>query len=97
MVLGHHGAVEDGLRLLRRHRGQLSFWEEWIRRRAAAWPESVAVARCVDGLLAEDPLLGAFERFPPPARQRERYFMSNSVNGFLGWVLKAEGGRRKAE
>jgi hypothetical protein len=41
---------------------------------------------CVDGLLAEDPLLGAFGLFPQPAQERERYFLKNSVSGFLGWL-----------
>ena len=45
-----------------------------------------AVERLADGLLAEDPLLRAFASFPAPAKQRERYFLKNSLNGFLGWV-----------
>ncbi len=92
MVVGHFGATDDGSRLLALHRGQLRFWETWLRRNAGPGPADEAVLRCVDGLLAEDPLLAAFDRFPEPARPRERYFMSNSINGFLGWLKNSEGG-----
>jgi glyoxylase-like metal-dependent hydrolase (beta-lactamase superfamily II) len=97
MVVGHLGATGDGRRLLARHRGQLAFWEAWLRRHAGPASNAEAVSRCADGLLAEDPLLAAFDRFPPATRDRERYFMSNSVNGFLGWLRNSESGEGKAE
>ena len=81
MVVGHHGIRDNGAELLRRHREQLLFWEGWI-----AAHRDDTVERLAEGLLAEDPLLRAFAGFPAPAQQRERYFLKNSVNGFLGWV-----------
>ncbi len=86
MVVGHHGLRDNGAELLRRHREQLLFWEGWIATHQAEAGDANAVERLVDGLLAEDPLLRAFDSFPAPAQQRERYFLKNSVNGFLGWV-----------
>jgi glyoxylase-like metal-dependent hydrolase (beta-lactamase superfamily II) len=86
MVVGHHGIRNDGAELLRRHREQLLFWEEWIAGHPADAADANAVERLADGLLAEDPLLRAFASFPAPAKQRERYFLKNSINGFLGWV-----------
>jgi len=47
-----------------------------MRRCPAAWR----------GFLAEDPLLSAFGLFTGPAQERERYFLKNSVSGFLGWL-----------
>jgi glyoxylase-like metal-dependent hydrolase (beta-lactamase superfamily II) len=97
MVVGHFGMVEDGAQLLTRHREQLVFWEKWIGERIGEPTGDAAVSRCMEGLLAEDPLLSAFDRFPPPAQKREQYFMGNSINGFLGWLKNSEEGRRKAE
>jgi glyoxylase-like metal-dependent hydrolase (beta-lactamase superfamily II) len=97
MVVGHFGMIEDGGELLTRHRDQLLFWEKWIGERIGGLTGDAAVQRCMEGLLAEDPLLSAFDQFPPPAQQREKYFMGNSINGFLGWIKDSEGGRQKAE
>jgi len=73
------------------------FWERWIEDRSGGTTGDAVVQLCMEGLLAEDPLLSAFDQFPPPAQKRERYFMGNSINGFLGWLQKSESGRRKAE
>jgi len=97
MVVGHFGMLEDGTGLLTRHREQLLFWEKWIGDRIGRPTGEATVSRCMEGLLAEDPLLSAFDQFPPPAQQREKYFMGNSINGFLGWIRNSEGGRRKGE
>jgi glyoxylase-like metal-dependent hydrolase (beta-lactamase superfamily II) len=98
MMIGHFGVTEDGTGLLRRHREQLVFWEDWLAKqtRRSSTPESFA-AYCEEGLLAEDPCLSALSAFPEPARRRERYFLKNSINGFLGWLAKAEGGTPKGQ
>jgi hypothetical protein len=36
-------------------------------------------------------LLSAFDQLSPPAQKRERYFMGNSINGFLGWISAQKG------
>jgi len=41
--------------------------------------------------------LSAFSLFPAPAQERERYFLKNSVSGFLGWLKKGELGGGKVE
>jgi glyoxylase-like metal-dependent hydrolase (beta-lactamase superfamily II) len=87
MMIGHYGMVADGLELLKRHRGQLLFWEDWLARMAgrhSAGGDFLDV--CAQGLLSEDPCLAAFSAFSEPAQRRERYFLKNSINGFLGWI-----------
>ena len=86
MVVGHFGMWENGSALLRRHREQLLFWEQWMSAHSGSYPADEAVERCAEGLLAEDPLLASFSAFSKPAQERERYFLKNSVSGFLGWV-----------
>ena len=97
MLIGHFGMTEDGTGLLKRHRNQLLFWEKWLSREAERYPSEEVVESCAEGLLVEDPCLAAFHDFPAPARKRERYFLKNSINGFLGWLKDSEEGRRKAE
>jgi len=86
MVLGHFGMTEDGTGLLKRHRDQLLFWEKWLSREAGRYSPEEAVECCTEGLLVEDPRLAAFHDFAAPAQKRERYFLKNSINGFLGWL-----------
>lgn len=88
MAVGHLGLCADGVGLLRRHRRQLLFWEAWIAERLPGFPPDQAPRLCLEGLLAEDPLLASLERFPPQARSREAYFLMNSIMGFLGWHSK---------
>jgi glyoxylase-like metal-dependent hydrolase (beta-lactamase superfamily II) len=104
MMVGHFGAVADGLGLLNRHRDQLRFWEKWLARQVERDAAAETLEACAEGLLAQDPCLASFGAFAPPAQRRERYFLKNSINGFLGWIAdseggisEAEGGRRKAE
>ncbi len=97
MMIGHFGMVGDGVSLLKRHREQLLFWEEWLARMAGRHSAAELLEVCAEGLLAEDPCLADFSAFSEPAKRRERYFLKNSINGFLGWVENSEGGRPKAE
>jgi glyoxylase-like metal-dependent hydrolase (beta-lactamase superfamily II) len=86
MVVGHFGMRPDGCALLRRHRDQLLFWEQWMSAASRIYPADEAVQRCAEGLLVDDPLLAAFSDFSKPVQARERYFLENSVSGFLGWI-----------
>jgi glyoxylase-like metal-dependent hydrolase (beta-lactamase superfamily II) len=86
MVVGHSGMWENGCALLRRHREQLLFWERWMSAHSGSCPAEEAIQRCAEGLLAGDPLLASFSAFSKPVQERERYFLKNSVSGFLGWL-----------
>jgi hypothetical protein len=76
--------------MLHRFKEQLRRWEEIIRRilRTGRDPD---LDFCVERLLVEDPELAGFQDLSPEARRRERYFMRNSVLGFLGY-LGSQGG-----
>ena len=93
LVVGHFGMWPNGCALLRQHREQLLSWEQWMSARSGSYPADEAVQCCAEGLLAEDPLLASFSDFSKPVQERERYFLKNSVTGFLGWVRDE---RRKA-
>jgi glyoxylase-like metal-dependent hydrolase (beta-lactamase superfamily II) len=93
MAVGHLGLIDDGLGLLRRHRAQLLFWGKWLTAHARTPAEGDVLERAREGLLREDPRLAAFGRFPRPAQAREKYFLGNSISGFLGWVGAEPKGR----
>jgi glyoxylase-like metal-dependent hydrolase (beta-lactamase superfamily II) len=97
MMVGHFDVAEDGTALLRRHRRQLLFWEEWLARQASGPSSAEVLDGGLAGLLAEDPCLAGFGAFSPSAQKRERYFLKNSINGFLGWNRNAEGRQRRAD
>jgi glyoxylase-like metal-dependent hydrolase (beta-lactamase superfamily II) len=86
MAVGHLGLNPDGAGLLREHRAQLLFWEKWIAERLPGFPPEEAPRLCREGLAAEDPRLSGLGRFPGPARDREAYFLTNSILGFIGWT-----------
>ena len=81
----HFGRAERAQPLLKRHREQLLRWEKIIGQEASS-RESLLVERCLDRLLGEDPDLHAFTSMTPEAQERERFFMTNSVTGFLGYL-----------
>jgi glyoxylase-like metal-dependent hydrolase (beta-lactamase superfamily II) len=77
----HFGRAERAQPLLERHREQLFRWRGII---ASVSTDSEAVEQCLGRLLEEDPDLRAFPSMTREAQERERYFMTNSVAGFLG-------------
>jgi glyoxylase-like metal-dependent hydrolase (beta-lactamase superfamily II) len=81
----HFGRAERAELLLKRHREQLLRWEEIISQEAGAG-ESQLVERCLDRLLGVDTELRAFAAMTTETRERERYFMTNSIAGFLGYL-----------
>ncbi len=85
--VGHTHEMIPGRECLRLYRSQLAFWDEFVRR-----PESARridedpaghLDRLIGRLFQEDPNLAPLNALPPPARWRERYFMRNSLEGFV--------------
>jgi hypothetical protein len=71
--------------MLQREREQLLLWESLITEEAAGGGP-LPVERCTARLLAQDPELRAFQRMPPAEQARERFFMGNSIKGYLGGI-----------
>ena len=80
---GHFGQAENAHAMLRRARNQLNLWERLIKEEIASSKEH-PVERCMETLLSKDPELGAFETLGADVQERERFFMANSVKGYLG-------------
>jgi glyoxylase-like metal-dependent hydrolase (beta-lactamase superfamily II) len=81
----HFGDAPSSHRMLKRFRAQVLRWEEVIQQEVAAGSEGL-VTRCVDRLLEKDPDLKAFEFMDPDTQDRERFFMANSVKGYIEFL-----------
>ena len=85
MCFAHFGRAESSHRMLKRGRAQLLFWEKIIREEMAK-SDPLLVERCMARLLAEDAELRSFAALSRADQDRERYFMGNSIKGYLGFL-----------
>jgi glyoxylase-like metal-dependent hydrolase (beta-lactamase superfamily II) len=81
---GHFGKAEASRPMLRRARNQLLFWERILYEEAAAG-HGERTEKCMERLLKEDPELGAYQNMIPSDQERERFFITNSIKGYLGY------------
>ena len=82
----HVESAESAHGLLRLFRDQLLFWEAIIGEAVTRGGNKPDIIRdCVDRLLKEDPRLRAFNSMDEHTQKREKTFMTNSVNGFVGF------------
>ena len=99
---GHFGASCEAGQVIERARQQLSLWrtvaaEAVARDSAAIWDgrkgdgspggAGALVDRCLERLLRLDGMLAGFQDFPLPVRQREEFFLRNSLKGILDELL----------
>ncbi len=82
----HVESAQESHGLISKFRDQLRFWESLIGDAFdRSGPREEIIQGCVERLLKEDPGLEAFRLMDEATRKRERIFMTNSVNGFLGF------------
>lgn len=80
----HFDEAESSHELLNRFRGQLELWREIISAEMQAG-EAGLLDRCINALMEKDGNLKAFELLDPHTQRRERFFIGNSIKGFLGF------------
>jgi hypothetical protein len=71
--------------MLKRARKQLLHWEKIIRENMASGQDDTD-EKCMEVLLKEDPELTAFQNMLPADQVRERFFMANSIKGYMGYL-----------
>lgn len=88
----HFGINEDAAAMLRTHRDQLLLWEKLIEEEVNNCGPQDPIDPCLQRLLKEDPLMGVFDQLAPEIREREIYFLRNSISGYIGYLqfLKAD-------
>jgi glyoxylase-like metal-dependent hydrolase (beta-lactamase superfamily II) len=85
MCYAHFGRADSSHHMLKRERAQLLFWEERIKGERAKG-DSLLMERCMAKLLAEYRELRAYEAMSPSDQDREKFFMGNSIKGYLGFL-----------
>jgi glyoxylase-like metal-dependent hydrolase (beta-lactamase superfamily II) len=81
----HWGHAASSHQMLDRFQAQLERWKEIIGNEISSGTEDLVV-QCVEILLDTDPELKAFDIMTPDVQERERYFLSNSVKGYIGFL-----------
>lgn len=79
----HFGEATSSKKMLMRFRTQVLRWKDLILEEITVGSESL-VERCVRRLLKKDPNLKAFSLMDTDTQAREKYFLSNSVKGYIG-------------
>ena len=80
----HFGEAQSSHEMLNIFRDQLLRWEAIIGESVRQGGESQdIIKRCVDLLLEKDPNLAAFHKMDPDVQDRERFFMTNGIRGFV--------------
>ena len=82
----HFGFNDDAAKMLQIHRNQLLLWEKVIKDEMNNCDPKDPVEACMQRLHEEDPLMAAFDQLPPDVQERERYFLRNSISGYLGYL-----------
>ncbi|MDI6797806.1 MAG: MBL fold metallo-hydrolase [Desulfatibacillaceae bacterium] len=88
LCYGHFGATLDGKKRAGAHKEQLKAWLETIRRTKDLGRKTGEdlLQGCLDRLLESDPFLAAFANLPMAVRAREKFFLENSIRGFLEYL-----------
>ncbi len=78
----HFGMSPNCREMLKKSRNQLFRWERIIGEEIGKYDQDDFLTNCMNRLLQEDPLLSGFSELNPEKRERERYFLKNSIRGF---------------
>ncbi len=84
----HFGDAQNSRQMLKRFRAQIFRWKELIQKEMSAGTDDLMM-RCVNSLLEKDPDLKAFKLMDPDTQKRERFFVANSVRGYIEFLQNA--------
>lgn len=85
LCYAHYGRARRSRHMLVRFREQLLRWRDLLAPVLRTRPEAGA-AFCLDRLLEADPELRSFYDLDPKTQERERFFLKNSVRGYLEYL-----------
>jgi len=86
LCYGHFGTAESSTTMLAAHKEQLLFWRDLLDDEQRSAPEEDLFESCYRRLLRDDPKLAALTEMDPDKRERERFFILNSIKGYLGYL-----------
>lgn len=80
----HSGCSRDPKGLLEMAASQMAFWKDII----STLPADAGTEDGVEALLKNDPALAQIDKLPEKDREREAFFLRQSVDGYLGYVRR---------
>ncbi len=83
LCYGHYGMAADAAMMLQNHRRQLFEWKTIIGDEIKQADAEDLIEACVKRLLKVDPLLANFHNLSEHFKERETYFLKNSIKGFV--------------
>ena len=86
LCYGHFGTAESSTTMLAAHKEQLLLWRDLLDDEQRGAPEENLYEACYRRLLRDDPRLEALSEMDPEKRERERFFIQNSIKGYLGYL-----------
>jgi len=85
LCYGHFGLATEAVHRMRKHRQQLLLWAKII---AAAVERKAGYEEMGREIREKDAALAGLDRLPPDERNRELYFINNSIMGFAGYFQR---------
>ncbi|MFW6284348.1 MAG: MBL fold metallo-hydrolase [Desulfosalsimonas sp.] len=85
VCFAHHGIYPDGEKILGLAKSQLSLWLEVV----GAHLENPRMEAIVDDLKKQDPVFARIDDLPRIYRDREAYYVKNTIRGMLGYLQGA--------
>lgn len=86
LCYGHFGATTQTPYMLEEHKKQIFQWADIIRDEMARSQEPALLDQCLEKLLAGDERLKNFHQLDSAAQEREKFFLLNSIKGFLQYL-----------
>jgi len=87
MCFAHLAMMPGSHAFLGRARDQIVLWRDSVLNLLSRFPE-LTVEECMEELLCLDCNLAGFKGMKRPARDRERFFMGNSIKGLIGFLKR---------
>jgi glyoxylase-like metal-dependent hydrolase (beta-lactamase superfamily II) len=82
---GHYGMMDNAVSVLENAREQMRLWLEIIEARHDKGLE-LNEEEILEEIIARDPGVRSFHELEPDIRERETYFIKNSIRGMVGFV-----------
>ena len=86
ICFGHYGISDNAVGWLENHREQLILWKNIIGDEIKNIERTSFFADCINRLKKEDHRLANFDLLSPDKQERETYFITNSIKGYVGYL-----------
>jgi glyoxylase-like metal-dependent hydrolase (beta-lactamase superfamily II) len=83
---GHSGIHPDAKKMLRLYKNQLYQWRDVIAEQMKDSREESLMERCISALTERDEFLRLMTRFNDDDKEREFYYIRNSIQGFIEYL-----------